>query len=221
MSSAPKVSFISDEIKIAGTDFTFQVAELKGNWAIRIINRKDNKVLTVEKLANTTDAAITDVIKNVLGRKYGKELVQKIDYFDLGGKMPALLQKIQEFKNTGKVPEPTMPVTTAAPTASPAKPTRKPDDFWSAYASASPSIQRAPSLQEESISFVPEQPVENDTPTPQIDYPEMQYSAPPPTIDTASALDSTLSILGVKCPKCGAEIDNDEDRCPYCGQEID
>ncbi|MHC1591811.1 MAG: TFIIB-type zinc ribbon-containing protein [Candidatus Helarchaeales archaeon] len=214
---------MSDEIKIAGTDFTFQVAELKGNWAIRIINRKENKVLTVEKLVNTTDAAITDVIKNVLGRKYGKELVQKIDFFDLGSKMPALLKQIHEFKTKGGVSKPASPKPAAAPVSMPMRPKRKPDDFWSAYASASTSLNVEASLQNESISFTSNQasvqpeapPVESQPVQP------AQPAQPAPEIDTASILDSTLSILGVKCPKCGAEVDNDEDRCPYCGEEID
>ena len=233
MATAKSVTFISKEIKIKGTNFTFQVAELKGNWAIRIINRKENKVLTIEKLKNTSDAAITDKIKNILGRKFGAKFMKKIDFFNLGAQMPELLTQIYEYKETGKLPGGGK-VQSAVPEGIvqvAAKKERRPDDFWSAYSTA----PKAKPLQDEEISFIAETtnaPVQTSTqPMLYVDENGVQwyqdetglwhqYSGTQQPLDSAE-LESSLSILGVNCPMCGAEVDIDDEKCPSCGTEID
>lgn len=209
--SSPKVTFLSQELEIKGSHFTFQIAELKGNWAIRIIDRKKNKILTVVKLPRTTDAAITEKIKDVLGRKYGKKLIKKIDFFDLGGKMPELLQQIHTYKETGQLPDGSK-IGSAMPdgVVTVSKENRKPDSFWSAYASAPKAEPASYSLEAESISF--------DMGALGGDQGQPQQQQPAPT---SSALDSSLSILGVNCPSCGQEVDIEHTHCPNCGKELD
>lgn len=226
-----EIQFLSDEIKISGTDFTFQIAEIKDKWAIRIIDRAANKILMVNKLKKTTDAVITDNIKNSLGRKYGKEIIEKIDFFDLGGKMPDLLRKIQEFKD--KEEKPTVSEAGLDPDVKLVgstkrierimdrkKKTKSSDSFWSTYSSVKTTAATAPENAAE-ITFdmsamesafkEPEKPPIVSTPTP-----TATPSIPTPTTPATPDLTESLSVLGLTCPNCGAEVDFDDTVCKSC-----
>jgi len=234
-----EIQFLSDEIKISGTDFTFQIAQIKNKWAIRIIDRKANNILMVNKLKKTTDTVITDNIKNSLGRKYGKEIIQKIDFFDLGGKMPDLLRKIQEFKDKeakeksseGGI-DPTVKLVGSTKRIERImdrkKDKKKSDSFWSTYSSVKTTAATAPENAAE-ISFdmsaiestikEPEKPPIINTPAPS-PTPSTPAPAPPtvspPTPSVTPDLAESLSVLGLTCPNCGAEVDFDDAVCKSC-----
>ena len=242
------VQFLSDEIKIAGTNYTFQIAQIKNKWAIRIIDRKENKIIIVNKLKKTTDAVITDNIKNSLGRKFGKKIIQEIDFFDLGGKMPDLLRKIQEYKDKKEQEkemdgiDPKVKILASTDKLEELikkkrKTASKSDSFWSTYSSADMAAKKSAEKETPTISFdlgaiesqyhgSPSQsaettPVPSNAPTPT--QPSVQNSVPPPNIAPSVPQESpqtpkispdladSLSVLGLTCPNCGAEVDLDDE----------
>ena len=228
MSDSKKPDFITNKIPVKGTPCDFQVASVKKKWAIRIIDNNENKVLKVIKLKKITSAAITDVIRDVIGRKYGKDY--KIDEMDLGAKMATLLKQIDTYQKTGVAPELEMPIEEPKPTKPPAafgKPTRQPDSFWSAYSTA---VSKPVELPAEEQSIQPTTSSESKNTAPAISFltsttPPTTATTPPSTIPPppkpSADLSETLSILGVNCPNCGAEVDIELDVCPNCGKPLD
>ena len=230
------IQFLSDEIKIAGTDFTFQVAQIKNKWAIRIIDRKANKILMVNKLKKTTDAEITDNIKNSLGRKFGKEIMSQIDFFDLGGKMPDLLKKIQAYKDNLEANKEKEGIDTKVKVIGTTdkleemlkkkKSDSKPSDsFWTTYSSADVQSKTKTTEEQPTITFdlgaiestYQSSQVSSPKPHPTISPPPTKPSSTSPSNVPNVELADSLSILGLTCPQCGAEIDLDQEICPSCG----
>jgi len=217
-----KTDFLSEKIKIKGTPCSFQVASVRKKWAMRVIDEKESKVLKVVKLDKITSATITDNIRDIVGRKYSLK-DYPIDELDLGSKMAKLLRDVDTFQKTGVAPKPISQEPTG-PKISVKKPTRQPDSFWSAYSSAvtnptafvpeqpttQPESTETASTSESMISFT--QPSETST------APTQPTPTPP---QPSTELDESLSILGVTCPVCGAEIDIDSDVCPSCGTKIE
>lgn len=178
---------------------------------MRVIDEQNNKVLKVVKLDKVTSASITDNIRDIVGRKYSLK-DYKIDEIDLGSKMSKLLRDIYNFQKTGVLPEPTQakPIE-GKPTQSKLafkKPARQPDSFWSAYSTAvtqPTQFVSDTSTVEADINFIKTPENTGNTATP----------------EQKEELDESLSILGVNCPVCGAEVDLEAEKCPHCGTKID
>ncbi|MHA1379966.1 MAG: zinc ribbon domain-containing protein [Candidatus Helarchaeota archaeon] len=218
-SDTAKTEFLSERIQIKGVPCSFQVASVRKKWAMRVIDEKDNKVLKVVKLDKVTSAAITDNIRDIVGRKYSLQ-EYKIDELDLGSKMSGLLRNIDTFQKTGVVPKTSKSEPGAGKPTQPKlmikKPSRQPDSFWSAYSTA---VTNPPNLASEEDNVQPEassNSISFEQPT------TTESESATPTVPVYSEdLDETLSILGVKCPVCGAELDPDADKCPHCGTKIE
>ncbi|NHI91176.1 MAG: zinc ribbon domain-containing protein [Candidatus Lokiarchaeota archaeon] len=237
------IQFLSDEIKIAGTDFTFQIAEIKSKWAIRIIDRKENKIIMVNKLKKTTDAEITDNIKNSLGRKFGKKIMSEIDFFDLGSKMPDLLKRIQDYKDSLEVNKEKDGIDTKVKLIGSTdkleemikkkkSDSRPADSFWSTYSSADTSAKKDVSNDKLEITFdlgaiesqyhsSTQSPSTAQSSTPSPSIVPTTSPTPPAIPKPTSGLGDSLSILGLTCPQCGAEIDIDQEICQSCGFLLD
>ncbi len=233
-----EIQFLSDEIKISGTDFTFQIALIKSKWAIRIIDRAENKILMVNKLKKTTDAVITDNIKNSLGRKFGKELIEKIDFFDLGGKMPALLRKIQDFKDKEEQANESDPAAESSiklvgstkrieRIMDRKMKTQTSDSFWSTYSSVKstkpienqstpPEITFDISAIESTYKQPKTPPIVNAPPPQPVASKPAEVKSPEGKHPDTPDLSESLSVLGLTCPNCGAEVDFDDVVCKNC-----
>ncbi|MFX1449205.1 MAG: zinc ribbon domain-containing protein [Promethearchaeota archaeon] len=214
-----QTEFITDKIEIAGTPCSFQIASVRKKWAMRVIDNTDNKVLKVVKLKKVTSAVITDHIRDIVGRKYSLK-DYPIDEMDLGAKMATLLKQVDDFQKTGELPTPSPKIESKPkPAVKIGKATSQPDSFWSTYSTA---VSKPVELPDES-TMQPTQTAETTPTQPKISFQETplvpQISKPPP--QTSSELDETFSILGVKCPNCGAEVDYDAEVCPNCGTPLD
>ncbi|MFX0137450.1 MAG: zinc ribbon domain-containing protein [Candidatus Hodarchaeota archaeon] len=199
--------FITEKIPIKGTPCSFQIASVRGKWAMRVIDNTNNKVLKVVKLKKVTSAVITDNIRDIVGRKVSLK-DHPIDEMDLGAKMATLLKQVDDFQKTGALPKPITIEAKPKPAIRMKKTASAPDSFWSAYSTAvtkPADLETTPSTKPV-ISFG------QNTPT--------QPETTPPT-QPPSELDEVFSILGVKCPNCGAEVDYDADICPNCGNPIE
>ena len=232
------IQFLSDEIKIAGTDFTFQIAQIKNKWAIRIIDRKENKILMVNKLKKTTDTEITDNIKNSLGRKFGKKIMDEIDFFDLGSRMPDLLKRILEYKDSIETNKEKDGIDSKVKVIGSTdkldemlqkkkSDSRPADSFWSTYSTADAQAKTKPKEEQPTITFdlgaiestYKDSQGSSSTSTPVISSPSSTPASAKTTPSNIpnSGLGDSLSILGLTCPQCGAEIDIDQEICPSCG----
>ena len=110
------------------------------------------------------------------------------------------------------------------------KGSQKSDSFWSTYSSVKTKAPTAPenvadikfdmSAIEETYTKPETPPIINTpTPTPTPETPTPAPDTPTPSAPSSSPtpdLSESLSVLGLTCPNCGAEVDFDDAVCKNC-----
>jgi len=219
-----KFAPISTEKQIPGTNVQIQIGIIQDNeqrsWGVKLTQK--GKIIAAKRIKKLIDVEITGIIRDTIGK------LVALDTFELGAMLSGILREVYDkIKEKQKPAEAQAPAAEPAPVSSPqpAAPQAAPqqsadlgipdiklpvasgssDSFWSAYSSYdTPSASaRAPapeqSSQESPAEYVP---------------------APAQPAPAAGNLDAAMSILGMKCPNCGRDVDSDLDKCPYCGQSV-
>jgi len=219
-----KFAPISTEKQIPGTNVQIQIGIIQDNeqrsWGVKLTQK--GKVIAAKRIKKLIDVEITGIIRDTIGK------LVALDTFELGALLSGILREVYDkIKEKQKPAEAQAPMAEPTPVSSP-QPTapqaasQQPadlgipnlklpaasgssDSFWSAYSSYDGVSVPAG----ESTPYQPvQQPPAESAPTP---------AQPAPA---SGELDAAMSILGMKCPNCGRDVDSDLDKCPYCGQSV-
>jgi hypothetical protein len=219
-----KFAPISTEKQIPGTNVQIQIGIIQDNeqrsWGVKLTQK--GKVIAAKRIKKLIDVEITGIIRDTIGK------LVALDTFELGAMLSGILREVYEkIKEKQKPAEAQAPAAAPAPSSSPqsAAPQAAPhqpadlgipdlklpatsgssDSFWSAYSSY------------DGVSVPASEPV------PEQPYQQSPVEHAPAVAEPTSAsgnLDAAMSILGMKCPNCGRDVDPDLDKCPYCGQSV-
>lgn len=219
-----KFAPISTEKQIPGTNVTIQIGIIQDNeqrsWGVKLTQK--GKVIAAKRIKKLIDVEITGLIRDTIGK------LVALDTFELGALLSGILrevydkikekQKPAEAQAPAAEPAPVISPQPAAPQAAPQQPadlgipdlklpatSGSSDSFWSAYSSYD-------SVSVPAGEPTPYQPVQQ--------APAEIAPAPAQPTPASGELDAAMSILGMKCPNCGRDVDPDLDKCPYCGQSV-
>ncbi|MHA1229308.1 MAG: zinc ribbon domain-containing protein [Candidatus Helarchaeota archaeon] len=236
----------STETELPNSDYTIQVGDVTGKWAV-VIRKKlmegGKKAIALKKIQKLTDTNIINVIKDTIGKEFS------VDTFTLGSIMSKILREVYDkikaregAKTAAKAPQtgqsvhpiqPTQPTQPTTPTQTPDIRTQKSveipiipkkrqaDSFWSSYDAAS-SYTYPSSTPQTSAT-----PQTQTTPTAPQSPPAQQYGTPPTMPAPAQAIVNSIP----QAPPQVASVEGEEDlddilkdlgvTCPFCGREID